>query len=149
MVKQAVCLVAVVVVTVLARGVDGQVSTELVPGESAGGVRAKPVSDIQALHEITSLADVVVARSAKKAGDPASIAALEAGSQTVRFRQGGPCVFFSDQADFESFAEAAGAVLTGLETFEESILLPSGVSKVDDPLAPGVSQSTGHGVSIP
>jgi len=46
--------------------------------------------------------------------------------------------WYTDQAEFEAAAAAAGLVFFELETFEESILPPASVLGFNDPLAPGV-----------
>ena len=50
----------------------------------------------------------------------------------------GELIWFTDQAEFETFVASQGAVLKGIEDFEESILGPNDVEALNDPLESGV-----------
>ena len=61
----------------------------------------------------------------------------------------GDLVIFSEPAEFEAFAEGQGGLLTGIETFEESILPPDAGSTASDPLEPGAPNQPDTGYPFP
>ena len=69
--------------------------------------------------------------------DPAT---LRTNPQPTRSVQGGACVVFSDQAEFEAFNTDQGRVLNGIEDFEESIIFTT-IDGMDDPLCGGIPNS--------